>query len=164
MAGRPFIDLTGRSFGYWIVVCRSGLPNHWVCQCICKTRKAVLGSNLKAGMTRSCGCKAKELLSVSNRHHGHAPITGLTSEYVAWCNIKARCGNPNRDDYPRYGGRGIMVCNRWLDFKNFLADMGLKPDPSLSIDRINNDGNYEPGNCRWATQSEQNNNQRRSKR
>jgi len=157
------LDLTGQKFGYWIVVCRSARTDnsYWICQCICKKRKALLGTNLKSGMTKSCGCKAKELLSVSNRHHGHAPITGLTSEYIAWCNLKARCNNPKRNDYERYGGRGIAVCERWMNsFENFIADMGLKPSPKLSIERIDNHGNYEPSNCKWATSLEQSRNQR----
>lgn len=84
-------------------------------------------------------------------------IHGLinTSEYSAWVDMRQRCNNPNHQKYHRYGGRGIIVCERWNDFRNFFADMGPKPSSRYSLDRINNDGNYEPGNCRWATQRQQ---------
>jgi hypothetical protein len=83
-----------------------------------------------------------------------------TSEYNTWCDIKRRCNDPKRKDYERYGGRGIKVCERWNVFENFLADMGKKPSKKHSIERMNNDGLYEPTNCKWATTKEQNNNQR----
>ena len=91
--------------------------------------------------------------------HGHAFAGRRSSEYRTWYAMKQRCTNPNVEHYDRYGGRGITVCERWANsFCNFLADMGLKPSRRHSIDRVNNDGNYEPGNCRWATQKEQANN------
>ena len=86
-----------------------------------------------------------------------------TPEYNAWINMKDRCFNPNHKKYPNWGGRGITVCDRWLNFKNFLADMGLKPTPKHSIDRIDNDGDYCLENCRWATKAEQQNNKRNNK-
>lgn len=93
--------------------------------------------------------------------HGHAPRTGITRTYRIWCAMRARCQYPSINGYADYGGRGITVCDRWReDFRNFLADMGECP-PGLSIDRVDNDGNYEPGNCRWATSLEQRRNQRR---
>lgn len=92
--------------------------------------------------------------------HGHAGIK--SAEYRAWKGMNTRCYNPNRIDYDRYGGRGITVCERWWSFENFLADMGEKPSPRHSIERRNNDGNYEPDNCYWATRREQNINTRRN--
>ena len=91
------------------------------------------------------------------------PIThgmSRTPEYKAWFNMKDRCFNPNTKGYPNWGGRGITVCDRWLDFENFLADMGTKPSPKHSLDRIDNDGDYCPDNCRWSTKAEQENNKR----
>ena len=97
--------------------------------------------------------------------HGHARGGRQTTEYSAWLGMKKRCTKPNNSRYGSYGGRGITVCKRWMDsFQAFLADMGLKPSPDLSIDRIDNDGNYEPGNCRWATKEEQSSNKRRGRK
>lgn len=90
--------------------------------------------------------------------HGNARAGAKTPEYYAWMNMRGRCNNPKADRYPRYGGRGITVCDRWqTSFENFLADMGPRP-PGTTLDRKNNDGNYEPGNCRWATRTEQESN------
>lgn len=87
----------------------------------------------------------------------------MSPEYYSWMSMKSRCTNPNRENWMRYGGRGITVCERWMKFSNFLEDMGLRPGPKYSIDRIDPDGNYEPGNCRWATSAEQAMNKRRQR-
>lgn len=91
--------------------------------------------------------------------HGHGRRGRITPEYHTWKNMLTRCRNPRVSDYKHYGGRGIKVCDRWLDFANFLADMGRRP-PGLTLNRINNNGNYEPGNCEWTTRKKQNNNRR----
>lgn len=92
--------------------------------------------------------------------HGHTSHSVQSVEYTAWCNMKARCYNPNYIDFARYGGRGIIVCSRWMVFENFFADMGIRPSEHHSLDRINSDGNYEPSNCRWATTTQQTRNRK----
>ena len=87
--------------------------------------------------------------------HGHSRRGRVSSEYMAWRAMRQRCQNPNNDRYHRYGSRGIKVCERWQSFQNFLTDMGEKPSTDLTLERMDNDGNYEPGNCKWATQKEQ---------
>ena len=133
----------------------------WLCRCICGAEKVVLDQSLRlaqtspAGGSRSCGCLVVE----RTIRHGHNRGQRPTSEYIAWISAKKRCNNSKNPSFARYGGRGIRMCDRWSnDFAAFLADMGRKPDPSLSLDRIDPNGDYFPGNCRWAPSNVQSRN------
>jgi hypothetical protein len=145
------IDRTGQRFSNWTVIRR--LPkSKWECRCDCGTVRVVLGSTLTRGTSQRCAkCMGRRM-----RKHG---MDG-TSTYLIWAKMKHRCLNPGAAGYVNYGARGITVCERWNDFRNFLADMGERPTVNHSIDRIDNDKGYEPGNCRWATRKQQQRNRR----
>jgi hypothetical protein len=137
-----------------------GPHSSWLARCDCGTEVVVLGSNLRAGTTRSCGCLQAEIMA-SRALHGHARADKRTTEYRTWLSMMTRCHNPNSDGYAKYGAAGVTVCERWrVSFEAFLADMGRKPSPRHSIDRIDNARGYEPDNCRWATPSMQTENRR----
>ena len=144
-------NIKGKTFGQWYVVRRSTIKSKnakWVCICInCSTEKIVIGFTLMNGASKSCGC-----MGTNNTHNmTHTPT------YKTWQMMRQRCENKNAPDFHRYGGRGIKVCSRWASFENFYNDMGVRPN-DRTLDRINNNGNYESDNCKWATSFEQHQN------
>lgn len=154
-----FIDLTGMKFGRLKVIKRVPNPKGralWECKCDCGETAYVETSRLKSGSTKSCGCLHRELLVKRNKET--AKYGGVQNErlYGVWHSMKQRCYDHNRKDYQRYGGRGIQVCEQWKSnynaFKSWCLANGYKQ--GLQLDRINNDGNYSPGNCRWVTPKE----------
>lgn len=152
-------DLTGMRFGHLFVIGtreRRGIHLVWLCRCDCGREKWVLGYDMWQGKTRSCGCMQQSGIPVK---HGHARKDKRSRTYVIWKNMIARCHNTNLPQWKDWGGRGIQVAPEWIDFRNFLKDMGECP-PGKFIDRINNEGHYEPGNCHWVSRIEQNNNKR----
>ena len=160
-------DLTGRCFNRWTVLQRAGNDQCgnllWLCHCICGEERAVVGSSLIAGNTRSCGCYSRERTAATKTSHGHTVQRKGTPTYTTWRGMISRCENPKRENWKYYGGRGITVCQEWRDsFAAFLRDMGLRPSRVYSIDRIDPDGDYEPKNCHWATRLQQRHNRRKA--
>lgn len=151
-----FIDMTGGKYGRWKVIEYHG-NSKWLCLCNCGTEKIVNGKYLRDGQSKSCGCLANEIASERIKTHG---MTG-TKPYRTWRNMINRCTNKNVPEYKHYGGRGIKVCDRWNNsFSNFWEDMKNEYRENLSLDRVNNDGDYSPENCRWTDKINQANNTR----
>lgn len=137
----------------------------WLCVCDCGNEKVVAGSDLISGNTKSCGCLNIERIRERSLKHGHTKQYKLSPEYQSWRSMIKRCTQIKNVAYHNYGGRGIKVCDRWIErFENFFEDMGKKPSPNQSLDRIDVNGNYEPGNCKWSTGFEQSRNQRLSRK
>jgi hypothetical protein len=158
-----FKDITGQRFGRLVairVVGRSTRGYRWRCQCDCGNSHTVTATRLRRNHTRSCGCLGKQ---GAPPKHGHAKRGRQHPLYSVWLGMRDRCNNPNNPAYKNYGSRGIQVCERWDNFPKFIVDVGERPSPRHVLDRIDNNGNYEPGNVKWSTPIESNNNKRLSK-
>ncbi len=155
-----FKDLTGQQFDLWTVLHEAPRRNgkvRWLCRCECGRERAVVATRLICGRSRCCGCRrVRPLGIVCGKKHG----LSRTVEYAAWQQMRGRCTNSARRDFHRYGGRGIIVCERWQSFEAFYEDMGPRPTSQHSIERRENDGHYDPGNCYWATRKQQARNRR----
>lgn len=154
-------DLTERDIYDWFVI-RFDKYNrgaYWLCRCKCGTERSVRGSALTNGQSRSCGCAAPAAISACHTTHGMSK----TQEFSIWVGLVQRATKQTHKDFPRWGGRGITVCERWQGpngFANFLADMGPRPSKQHSVERKDNEKGYDPDNCEWATAIEQGNNRR----
>lgn len=153
-------DLSGVRLKYGTVVAYSHTSKRsqrvWDCLCDCGESYQRTAAQINEGRGQHCGCMSGKLISEATANHG---LTG-TPEFKSWDAALYRCDNPNSKDYARYGGRGISVCDRWRDFSVFLSDMGPRPGANHTLDRIDANGNYEPGNCRWADHVTQQSNRR----
>lgn len=162
--GNGFKDLSGQKFGRWTVIAfhapAANKQAMFWCQCECGMEKAVNSSSLRQGDSLSCGCYKKDKAPTVRLTHGATRGGRNTTEYSIWRDMLSRCFNKNRRAFKHYGGRGITVCERWMKFENFFSDMGVRPSIEYSLERVDNDGIYEPGNVKWGTRFEQVNNRR----
>lgn len=172
MRGSNFVNREGQVFGRLTVIdrapdIRSSVGKArvaWNCKCECGNHAVVRSEHLVGNRVNSCGCIRKEKVAALKYKHGESRKGKWSLEFRAWCAAKERCYNVNMEHYENYGGRGIKMCDEWKnDFSAFLSHIGRKPRRGMSLDRIDVNGNYEPGNVRWATASEQRLNQRRMK-
>lgn len=151
-------DLSGLKFGRWTVLTFSHLGKnwtaHWKVRCECGAIGKISAGTLVSGASKSCGCLARDKCIETHTTHGMVD----SSEYSSWEHMKARCLNKKHKHYKYYGGRGIKICKKWLKFSNFFKDMGSKPSPKHTLDRIESNRNYQKDNCRWATRKEQSRN------
>lgn len=152
------IDLAGKQFARWTVIRRAdNTPKgqaQWLCRCECGAERALKSIVIRRGISQSCGCLRQEVTISRSTRHGHSEVGKISPTYGSWGAMISRCRNPKNKRYDRYGGRGIRVCDRWSDFRNFLADMGERPE-GLTLERRDTDGNYEPSNCYWASSTAQ---------
>ena len=143
------LDFAGKQIGLWTILSFHSVNKHggalWLSRCACGTTRVVSGWLLSKGETKSCGCAKARFTSEANRTHGESK----TPTYRSWASMIQRCLNASNKNYNRYGGRGITVCDRWLSFENFIADMGPRPTAKHTLDRVNNNGGYNKENCQW---------------
>lgn len=161
MTKKEKVDLTGNVFGRLTALRpgqKRGIYYFWLCRCTCGNTLEVRGSALRHGEAQSCGCLRKEnsIAAIATHRKSKSGV------YSSWNSMMQRCHNHTHDQYPRYGGSGIVVCEQWHNFENFFRDMGDRP-AGMTIDRIDGEKNYEPGNCQWASKKEQANNRKNNK-